>query len=158
MYCNTRCGPVACPPVSPHLYPTLPTPTNHFICCPHVLPSCSSHAPSFDSLYFVQAQVLLYTANGDHLQTYTPYEHALGVQTFSWSPSGQLLALGSCDERVRFLQCARSSCRIADVVLLKSCVMLLELKMHLVTNPALLRRTCSSLRRRDFWVLRFVAL
>uniref|UniRef100_A0A7S3AL99 Anaphase-promoting complex subunit 4 WD40 domain-containing protein n=1 Tax=Haptolina ericina TaxID=156174 RepID=A0A7S3AL99_9EUKA len=51
----------------------------------------------------LQYQVLLYTAAGVHLQTYRPYEHALGVKTYSWSPSGQLLALGSYDEKIRIL-------------------------------------------------------
>ena len=51
----------------------------------------------------LQYQVLLYSAEGQLLQTYRPYEHALGVKTFEWHPLGHLLAIGSYDERVRVL-------------------------------------------------------
>ena len=51
----------------------------------------------------LQYQVLLYSAAGKHLQTYRPYEHALGVKSVSWCPDGRFLALGSYDERARIL-------------------------------------------------------
>lgn len=51
----------------------------------------------------LQYQVLIYTPEGRCLHTYRPYEHALGVKSFGWSPTGQFLALGSFDERVRLL-------------------------------------------------------
>ena len=51
----------------------------------------------------LQYQVLLYTAAGEHLQTFRPYENALGVKTVAWHPHGHLLALGSYDERARLL-------------------------------------------------------
>ncbi|KAL1523802.1 hypothetical protein AB1Y20_018725 [Prymnesium parvum] len=53
----------------------------------------------------LQYQVLIYTAAGEHLQTYRPYEDALGVKSFAWSPGGEMLAVGSYDERVRILNC-----------------------------------------------------
>ena len=34
----------------------------------------------------LQYQVLLYTAGGAHVQTYRPYENALGVKTLAWHP------------------------------------------------------------------------
>ena len=51
----------------------------------------------------LQYQVLLYTAAGEHLQTFRPYENALGVKTVAWHPHSHLLALGSYDERCRLL-------------------------------------------------------
>ena len=51
----------------------------------------------------LQFQVLLYTAGGEHLQTFRPYENALGVKTVAWHPNGHLLALGSYDQRARLL-------------------------------------------------------
>ena len=64
-------------------------------------------APSGEVLCIIdtvlQYQVLLYTATGEHLQTFRPYENALGVKTIAWHPHGHLLALGSYDERARLL-------------------------------------------------------
>jgi len=51
----------------------------------------------------LQYQVLLYSAAGQLLQSYRPYDHALGVKTFAWHPLGHLLAIGSYDERARLL-------------------------------------------------------
>lgn len=47
--------------------------------------------------------MLLYSADGKQLQSYRPYENALGVKTFAWHPTGHLLAIGSYDERARLL-------------------------------------------------------
>ena len=51
----------------------------------------------------LQYQVLVYKPTGELVQTYRPYEDALGVKSLSWSPNGNLLALGSYDERARLL-------------------------------------------------------
>lgn len=51
----------------------------------------------------LQYQVLIYTAAGEHLQSYRPYDDALGVKSFGWSPGGEVLAIGSYDERMRVL-------------------------------------------------------
>ena len=48
-------------------------------------------------------KVLLYSMDGRCLSTYSAYEHALGVKTVSWAPSGQFLAIGSFDEKLRVL-------------------------------------------------------
>ena len=48
-------------------------------------------------------KVLLYSMDGRCLASYSAYEHALGVKTVSWSPSGQFLAIGSFDEKLRVL-------------------------------------------------------
>jgi WD40 repeat protein len=64
-------------------------------------------APNRDVLCVIdtvlQYQVLLYTASGEHLQTYRPYENALGIKTVAWHPHAHMLALGSYDERARLL-------------------------------------------------------
>jgi WD40 repeat protein len=51
----------------------------------------------------LQYQVLFYSPDGACLHTYRPYDHALGVKSFCWSPGGRYLALGSFDEKVRLL-------------------------------------------------------
>jgi WD40 repeat protein len=51
----------------------------------------------------LQYQVLLYSAAGAHLQTFRPYDNALGVKTLGWHPHSHLLCIGSYDERVRVL-------------------------------------------------------
>lgn len=48
-------------------------------------------------------QVLLYSAEGEQLACFRPYENALGVKTVAWHPTGLMLALGSYDERARLL-------------------------------------------------------
>lgn len=48
-------------------------------------------------------KVLLYSMDGHCLATYSAYEHALGVKTVAWAPSGQFLAIGSYDEKLRVL-------------------------------------------------------
>ena len=48
-------------------------------------------------------KVLLYSMDGRCLSTYSAYEHALGVKTVAWAPSGQFLAIGSYDEKLRVL-------------------------------------------------------
>lgn len=51
----------------------------------------------------LQYQVLLYASTGEHLQTYRPYDDALGVKTLAWHPHSHLLCIGSYDERARVL-------------------------------------------------------
>jgi WD40 repeat protein len=50
-----------------------------------------------------QYRVLIYSVDGTQMSSYSAYEHALGVKSVAWSPSGQLLAIGSFDQRVRLL-------------------------------------------------------
>lgn len=42
--------------------------------------------------------VAIYSPEGECLATHQPYSHALGVKCLAWSPSGQLLAVGSFDQ------------------------------------------------------------
>ena len=43
-------------------------------------------------------RVLLYGRDGSPKASFCAYEDALGVVGGSWGPSGQLLAVGSCDQ------------------------------------------------------------
>jgi WD40 repeat protein len=43
----------------------------------------------------------VYQPDGRELAVFSAYEHALGVKTVAWSPSSQLLAIGSYDQKVR---------------------------------------------------------
>ncbi|VDP43444.1 unnamed protein product [Schistosoma margrebowiei] len=48
----------------------------------------------------------IYSVGGKHLNTYCAYEptqELLGIKSVSWSPTGQLLALGSYDQKCRLL-------------------------------------------------------
>jgi len=47
--------------------------------------------------------VLLYSLDGRCQATYSAYEMALGVKSVSWSSTSQFLAVGSYDEKVRYL-------------------------------------------------------
>jgi hypothetical protein len=60
---------------------------------------CSQVLCVIDSV--LQYQVLVYTAHGEQLQCYRPYENALGVKSVAWHPHGHMLAVGSFDERCR---------------------------------------------------------
>lgn len=40
---------------------------------------------------------------GGHLASYSAYQQALGVRVVSWAPSGQFIAVGSYDQKVRLL-------------------------------------------------------
>jgi WD40 repeat protein len=51
----------------------------------------------------LQYQVLIYDQMGTLLQSYRPYDHALGVKALAWHPQGHMLAIGSYDERARLL-------------------------------------------------------
>ncbi|OQR95704.1 WD repeat-containing protein WRAP73 [Thraustotheca clavata] len=51
----------------------------------------------------LEYRFLLYSPDGTLLQTYEAYQNALGIKTVSWSPTGQLVAIGSYDEKVRVL-------------------------------------------------------
>ncbi|XP_074498698.1 WD repeat-containing protein WRAP73 [Sebastes fasciatus] len=51
----------------------------------------------------LEYKVLLYSLDGRLLSTYSAYEWSLGVKSVTWSPSSQLLAIGSYDEKVRIL-------------------------------------------------------
>uniref|UniRef100_A0A061SMQ9 Wd repeat-containing protein wrap73-like n=1 Tax=Tetraselmis sp. GSL018 TaxID=582737 RepID=A0A061SMQ9_9CHLO len=48
-------------------------------------------------------KVLVYSPEGECMASYKAYGDALGVKGVSWSPSGQLLAVGSYDEQARLL-------------------------------------------------------
>ena len=45
-----------------------------------------------------RAQVGVYTPEGECLAAFQAYSGALGVKSLAWSPSGQLLAVGSYDQ------------------------------------------------------------
>lgn len=45
-------------------------------------------------------KVLLYSLDGRLISTYSAYEHALGIKSLCWSPSGQFLGVGSYDQKV----------------------------------------------------------
>jgi WD40 repeat protein len=51
----------------------------------------------------VNHRVCVYQPDGRELAVHSAYEHALGVKTVAWSPSAQLLAVGSYDQKVRLL-------------------------------------------------------
>ncbi|CAG8613225.1 1384_t:CDS:10 [Paraglomus brasilianum] len=51
----------------------------------------------------IQYKVLIYTPDGRCQKSYCAYEMGLGVKTATWSPSSQFLAVGSYDQRLRFL-------------------------------------------------------
>ena len=46
-------------------------------------------------------RLLVYTIDGRCQFDYSAYQHQLGVRSVSWSPSGQLVAVGSYDNKVR---------------------------------------------------------
>lgn len=48
-------------------------------------------------------KVLIYSLDGFCLMTYKSYSWALGIKSVSWSPTGQFLAIGSYDQKVRLL-------------------------------------------------------
>ncbi|CAI2728854.1 unnamed protein product [Schistosoma spindalis] len=51
-------------------------------------------------------KVSIYSVGGKHLSTYCAYkptQELLGIKSVSWSPTGQLLALGSYDQKCRLL-------------------------------------------------------
>lgn len=48
-------------------------------------------------------KVLLYSLDGREIGSYSAYDLALGIKSISWSPTGQLLAIGSYDEKLRIL-------------------------------------------------------
>ncbi|CAI2175604.1 14392_t:CDS:2 [Funneliformis geosporum] len=51
----------------------------------------------------IHYKVLIYTPDGRCLQTYSAYDNGLGVKSVTWSPSSQFLAVGSYDQKIRFL-------------------------------------------------------
>ena len=54
----------------------------------------------------IDYNMLVYRPDGKRVSRYVAYENALGIKSSSWSPSGQLLAIGSYDESVRILSSA----------------------------------------------------
>lgn len=48
-----------------------------------------------------QYKLLVYRPDGQLCETYQAYEDGLGLKTVAWNPDGQLLALGSFDQKVR---------------------------------------------------------
>ena len=51
----------------------------------------------------LQYKVCMYQPDGRCLKEYTAYSNALGVKTVRWSPSSQILGIGSYDETARLL-------------------------------------------------------
>ena len=62
----------------------------------------SSELAAWDSA--LTYKVLLFGSRGNLKASYSAYSDALGVRHATWSPSGQVLAVGSCDQRVRLLE------------------------------------------------------
>ena len=50
----------------------------------------------------LEYKILIYTPTGHCLSTYSAYSLALGIETVCWSPSSQLFAIGSYDNKVFF--------------------------------------------------------
>ncbi|XP_076472326.1 WD repeat-containing protein WRAP73-like [Babylonia areolata] len=48
-------------------------------------------------------KIVMYALDGRMLGSYSAYDSALGVKTVAWSPSSQLLLIGSFDEKIRIL-------------------------------------------------------
>ncbi|CAH8530605.1 unnamed protein product [Heterobilharzia americana] len=57
-------------------------------------------------------KAVVYRVDGKHLCTYCAYEsnQMLGIKSVSWSPTGQLLAIGSYDEKCRILNSFNWTC------------------------------------------------
>ncbi|CAB4377527.1 unnamed protein product [Rhizophagus irregularis] len=51
----------------------------------------------------IQYKVLIYTPDGRCQQSYSAYDNGLGVKSVAWAPSSQFLAIGSYDQKIRFL-------------------------------------------------------
>jgi WD40 repeat protein len=54
----------------------------------------------------IDYNMVIYRPDGVRLSKYVAYKNALGIKSTSWSPSGELLAVGSFDESVRVLSSA----------------------------------------------------
>ena len=63
-------------------------------------PDCS-HLCVLDSSIFCRLAV--YSVDGRCLAEMSPYSHALGLRCMDWSDSGQLLAVGAYDQKIRVL-------------------------------------------------------
>lgn len=48
--------------------------------------------------------MLIYTVDGKCINKYQPFKWSLGIKTVEWLPSGQLLAIGSYDQKVTLLE------------------------------------------------------
>ena len=46
----------------------------------------------------LEYRVLVYAVDGSCLADYSAYGNALGIKTVAWSPTGQMLAIGSYDQ------------------------------------------------------------
>ncbi|KAJ3294247.1 WD repeat-containing protein wrap73 [Borealophlyctis nickersoniae] len=51
----------------------------------------------------LEYKVLIYYPDGRLVSTYSAYDSGLGIKSVTWSPSSQFLAIGSYDQKVRFL-------------------------------------------------------
>ncbi|KAK8730777.1 hypothetical protein OTU49_007926 [Cherax quadricarinatus] len=51
----------------------------------------------------LEYKVLIYSLSGQCLATYSAYQWSLGIKGVIWSPSGQFLAIGSYDQKVRLM-------------------------------------------------------
>lgn len=51
----------------------------------------------------IEYKVLVYNIDGQCINKFQPFKLSLGVKTVGWCPSGQLLAIGSYDQKVRLL-------------------------------------------------------
>ncbi|KAK7071614.1 WD repeat-containing protein wrap73 [Halocaridina rubra] len=51
----------------------------------------------------LEYKVLIYSLSGHCLASYSAYQWSLGVKTVAWSPTGQFLAIGSYDQKIRLM-------------------------------------------------------
>ncbi|XP_047495985.1 WD repeat-containing protein WRAP73-like [Penaeus chinensis] len=51
----------------------------------------------------LEYKVLIYSLSGQCLANYSAYQWSLGIKSIAWSPSGQFLAIGSYDQKVRLM-------------------------------------------------------
>lgn len=51
----------------------------------------------------MEYKIIIYYPDGRFVSSYSAYDFGLGIKSVSWSPSSQFLAIGSYDEKVRFL-------------------------------------------------------
>lgn len=54
--------------------------------------------------------ILIYSLIGEKMAVYKAYDNSLGVKCISWCPNSEFLCIGSCDNKIRFLNHYTWSC------------------------------------------------